>query len=166
MSDEEDTEDLDALAEHVDHLQNRINRLWHFYGGSHDQKTHGKRGAGTGKKGGLSGSVTPRSKGVISGIFLGKQFKGSSMNTPQKEERIRSILRGASSAQLKRIIANHTKTKKNPTSAHLLAFADQISKARKKLPRPTGRTTRRGSIASAVAGIGKGLGRIVRGRRN
>ena len=39
MSD--DTEDLEALAEHVDHLQNRINRLWHFYGGQHDQKTRG-----------------------------------------------------------------------------------------------------------------------------
>ena len=42
MSD--DTEDLDALAEHVNHLQNRVNRLWHLYGGNHDQLTHGKLG--------------------------------------------------------------------------------------------------------------------------
>ncbi len=157
---------VDTLTDRLSSLQQRADELLKFYGGQHDQKTHGKRGAGTGRKSGsLSGSVTPRSKGVISGIFLGNQFKGSSMNTAAKEERIRSILRGASSAQLNRIIANHTKTKKNPTSAHLLAFADQISAARRKLPKP-GRTTRRGSIASAIGGIGKGIGRIARGKRN
>ncbi len=75
MSDENDTEDLDALAEHVNHLQNRINRLKHFYGGNHDQKTHGKRGAGTGRKSSGTGKKKPGLLGRIGRTLFAPEIR-------------------------------------------------------------------------------------------
>ncbi len=175
MLDENDTEDLDALAEHVNHLQNRINRLKHFYGGNHDQKTHGRRkGSGTGgstnasrasaavrrqrgkDKGkgfltrGLPGFGGGKKKAAFPGVFT-KAGRGSIVS--ETRAALAKIKRRRSGAK-----AGNAQNRKLA-----LAAIKKVKRQRKSNRRNRGALSR---LISSVRGIGIGTSRVVRGKRN